>query len=215
MGTAEQPGRVAGSTARGRATRDRVVTAASYLVHARGVERTTLDDVRAATGVSKSQLYHYFTDKADLVRAVVARQGEAVLQAQQPELDAIDSFDGLLLWRDKLVELQAGPGRMLGCPLGSMVNELAGADELGRLALVSAFDAWQDRLRDRLAVMRERRELAESADVDTLALALLTATQGGLLMAQATRSVRPLQVALDTALERVRAELTAAPVPSP
>lgn len=47
------------------------------------------------------------------------------------------------------------------------------------------------------------------------ALALLTATQGGLLMAQATRSVRPLQVALDTALERVRAELTAAPVPSP
>gem|GEM_PF-1211250 len=174
-GCVERTGRAAGSTVRGRATRDRVVAAAAQLVHTRGVERTTLDEVRAATGVSKPRLYHYFADKADLVRAVVARQGEAVLAAQQPELDAIDSFAGLLRWRDKVNAMQEQHGCALGCPLGSLVAELAD-DELGRLAL-----------------------------------GLLAATQGGLLLAQTTRSVRPLQVALDMALERVRAELAAPP----
>jgi len=108
--------------------------------------------------------------------------------------------------------LQEHYGRGLGCPLGSLITQLAD-DQGGRLALVNAFATWQGRLRDGLAAMRTRGELAESADLDALALGLLTATQGGLLLAQTTRSVRPLQVALDMALERVRAGLTApAPV---
>lgn len=200
--------RPAGSTERGRATRDRVVATAAELVHARSVERTTLDDVRVAAGVSKSQLYHYFTDKADLMRAIVDRQSEVVLAAQQPELDAIDSFAGLLRWRDKVLALQEQYGCAFGCPLGSLVNDLA-EDERGRQALVSAFATWQGRLRDGLTAMAAHGELAASADPDALAWGLFTATQGGLLLAQATRTVRPLQVGLDMAIEGVRAALTA------
>lgn len=195
-------------TGRGRATRERITAAAAELMHARGVARTSLDDVLAATGTSKSQLYHYFGDKSDLVRAVVARQAEAVLQAQQPELDAIDSFAALLRWRDKLVALQERHGCSRGCPLGSLATELAGSDELGRQALVAAFSAWQDRLRAGLATLRDRGELDGHANLDALALGLLTAAQGGLLLAHTTRSVRPLEVALDTALGQVRAHLT-------
>ena len=33
---------------------------------------TTLDDVKAAAGVSGSQMYHYFPDKDELVQAVIA-----------------------------------------------------------------------------------------------------------------------------------------------
>lgn len=198
--------RAGAPTARGRATCDRIVGAAAELIHARGVRGTTLDDVRAATAVSKSQLYHYFTGKADLVRAVVARQSHAVLAAQQPELDAIDSFAALERWRDKVVALAAQDGCALGCPLGSLVAVLAD-DELGRLALDTAFDAWQQRLQHGLEMMRDRGELGTSADPEALALGLLAATQGGLLLAQSSRSVRPLQVALDLALGQVRAEL--------
>lgn len=194
------------ATARGRATRDRIVAAAAGLIHAHGVERTSLDDVRAATSVSKSQLYHYFSAKADLVRAVVAWQAQAVLAAQQPELDAIDSFAGLQRWRDKLVALQEQNGCTLGCPLGTLVADLAD-DELGRRALGTAFAAWQGRLRDGLSTMRDRGEIGPSADLDAVALGLLAATQGGLLLAHSTRSVRPLQVALDMALAQVHATL--------
>ncbi len=103
-------------TARGRSTRDRIVVAAATLIHERGVAGTSLDDVRAATATSKSQLYHYFADKSVLVRAVIERQVEQVLQAQQPELDSMDSMAGLRRWRDRVVELNGQDAR--GCPLG-------------------------------------------------------------------------------------------------
>jgi AcrR family transcriptional regulator len=39
-----------------------------------GVAGTTTEDILQAAGVSNSQLYHYFADKAELTRAVIAYQ---------------------------------------------------------------------------------------------------------------------------------------------
>jgi AcrR family transcriptional regulator len=75
-------------TARGRATRQRIVAAAATIIHERGVAGTSLDDVRAVTGASKSQLYHYFGDKAALVGAVIERQVQQVLHASRPSWTA-------------------------------------------------------------------------------------------------------------------------------
>lgn len=198
-------------TARGRVTRDRIVTAAAALIHERGVAGTSLDDVRAASGTSKSQLYHYFTDKSALVRAVVERQVAQVLEAQAPELDTLDSMPALRAWRDRVVALSAQVGCAGGCPLGRLASELAESDPAARSALAAGFSEWQRRLTAGLSTMQERGRLARDADVSTLALGLLAAAQGGLLLAQTTRTTTPLEVALDLALEGVQARLTAAP----
>src|SRR6516162_4865059 len=92
-------------TARGAATRARIVEAAADLIYAHGVEQTSLDEVMAASGVSKSQLYHYFADKHALVLEVIARQTERVLDAQRPHLEALDSLPALKAWRDTIVRL--------------------------------------------------------------------------------------------------------------
>src|SRR5262249_26320844 len=55
-------------TERGAATRSRIVNAAADLMYEHGMEGTSLDEVMAASGVSKSQLYHYFTDQDVLGR---------------------------------------------------------------------------------------------------------------------------------------------------
>jgi TetR/AcrR family transcriptional repressor of nem operon len=188
-------------TARGRATRDRIVAAAAVLIHERGVAGTSLDDVRALTGTSKSQLYHYFADKSALVRAVVERQVGEVLSAQSPELDRLESIPALRAWRDRVVALHAQIACVGGCPLGRLAAELAESDPLARAALVTGFGEWQERLARGLRVMQERGELAEEAEPAALALGLLAAAQGGLLLAQTARSVAPLEAALDLALE--------------
>lgn len=197
-----------GLTARGRATRDRVVAAAATLVHERGVAGTSLDDVRAATGTSKSQLYHYFTDKSALIHAVVQRQVEQVLDAQHPELADVDSMAGLRRWRDRVLALNEQVGCAGGCPLGRLASELAESDAVARSALVEGFRRWQDHLTAGLRAMQQRGELAADADPATLALGLLAAAQGGLLLAQTARSVAPLRAALDLALDAVAARQT-------
>ena len=195
-------------TARGAATRARIVEAAADLIYAHGVERTSLDDVMAASGVSKSQLYHYFADKDALVLEVITRQTERVLDAQRPHLEALDSLSALKAWRDAFVRLNRAAGGR-GCPLGSLASELANDSEPARKRLAESFSMWRDRIESGLAKMRERGELAASADPHDLALALLSAVEGGLLLAKTTQSGRPLEIALDMAIDHVARHVTA------
>lgn len=190
-------------TERGRATRGRIVVAAATLIHERGVAGTSLDDVRAATATSKSQLYHYFTDKSALVRAVIELQVDQVLTAQQPELGGATSMAGLRRWRDRLIALNEQDAR--GCPLGRLASELTDSDPAARAGLTAGFARWQGRLAAGLETMRGDGALGSGADPQALALGLLAAAQGGLLLAQATGSVAPLRTALDLALDSVEA----------
>ena len=195
-------------TARGAATRSRIVEAAADLIYVHGVERTSLDDVMAASDVSKSQLYHYFADKDALVLEVIARQTERVLDAQRPHLEALDSLPALKAWRDAIVRLnEAVESR--GCPLGSLASELANDSEPARERLADSFSLWRDRIENGLTQMRERGELAASADPHELALALLSAVEGGLLLAKTTHSSRPLELSLDMAIDHVARHITA------
>ena len=55
--------------------------------------------------------------------------------------------------------------------------------------------------------IRGRSGRKTSTDLPDLAIALLTALQGGLLLAQTTRSTRPLELALDMAIDHVASRL--------
>src|SRR6195952_5057961 len=91
-------------TPKGAATRARIVEAAAALVLARGVGGTSLEDIRAGTATSKSQLFHYFPGgKSDLVGAIVAFQSERVLDAQRPWIDTLDSWEAWDGWRDAVL----------------------------------------------------------------------------------------------------------------
>jgi TetR/AcrR family transcriptional repressor of nem operon len=193
-------------TPRGRATRDRILTAAAELIHERGVAGTSLDDVRAATGTSKSQLYHYFEDKSALVRAVVQRQVEVVLSPDDDGLDDVSTLAGLQAWRDRIVGANSGSRCGDGCPLGRLTHELADSDDTSRTLLVDGFAGWQSRLACALRRIRDGGELRADADPDALALGLLGAVQGGLLLTNATRSATALAGALDLALAGIRAQ---------
>ena len=193
-------------TRRGAATRTRIIDAAANLTYAHGVDRTSLDDVMAESGASKSQLYHYFADKDALIREVIALQTERVLAAQQPHLGALDSLSALRSWRDSIVRLNDGI-HAKGCPLGSLASELVNDSEPARKQLAGSFAVWSDSIERGLAKMRERGELAAAADPHELATALLCAVQGGLLLSKTARSSRPLRVALDMAIDHVAGHL--------
>ena len=69
--------------------------------------------------------------------------------------------------------------------------------------LAQCFDEWQSYLSEGFQAMRDNGELAAQADPAELALTVISALQGGLLMAQATRSARPLELALNMAFQHM------------
>ncbi|MEW2157326.1 TetR/AcrR family transcriptional regulator [Streptomyces sp. NPDC007189] len=192
-------------TAKGRATRDRIVAAAAKLMYERGVAGTSTEDIlKAAQVTSASQLYHYFGDKRSLVQAVIRHQTEQVLGFQRPLLSRLDSFEALEAWRDAVIQVQHARGCRGGCPLGSLAAELSDLDPQARAQLVAAYGQWENAIRDGLRTMQERGELDGDADAGRLALALLTALQGGLLMTQTHRDTAALEAVLDAMIDRIR-----------
>jgi TetR/AcrR family transcriptional regulator, transcriptional repressor for nem operon len=187
-------------------TRERIVEAASELIGERGVAETSLDDVIERADASKSQLYHYFEDRAALLRAVVVRNTASVLGSLGP----VDSWKAIRSWFHALVELQVERHARGGCPIGSLVPQLAETDEQARLTLAASFTRWEAHLRDGLRSMQAHGKLDRRADPDQLATATMAAIQGGLLLTQTRRDARQLAIALDAAYTNLRAHTAGA-----
>jgi TetR/AcrR family transcriptional repressor of nem operon len=190
-------------TSRGAATRERIVAGAAALIYEQGVASTSLDDIMAATRTSKSQLYHYFADKDALVLEVIRRQLGRVIAGQETELRELRTWAGLRRWGDHLVEVTRATGGIGGCPLGSLASQLADSSESARETLAACFAEWEAYLVSGFTAMREDGLISPGADPAELAVTVMTALQGGLLLAQTTRDARPLELALDMAIAHV------------
>src|SRR5262245_56598737 len=193
-------------TARGAATRARIIDAATGLVRSHGAANTTIDAVIEASRVSKSQIYHYFADKDDLVLAVIQRQTECVLGTHEELLRKLNSLAGLRRWRDALVELTRQTNCAGGCPLGSLAAELSETPRT-RAALAESVARWASYFETAFARMQTRTGKRSSGNLKELSEAMLASLQGGLLLAQTMRSTRPLELALDMAIDHVAARL--------
>ena len=187
-------------TPKGQATRARIVASAADLIFQRGVAGTSIEDIRRAAGVSGSQMTHYFADKCELVRAVVAYRADALVANQ-----TFDSFAALAAWTESVLASRLESGCAGGCGFGSLAGELAETDPRLRDELAAGYGRLEARLREGLEAMRERGDLRPDADPEALAHALLAANQGGLLLAQVKRDPAPLRAALSGALAYVRA----------
>ena len=67
----------------------RLLAAATRLFAEQGYDRTSVQEIVEAAGVTKGALYHYFGSKEDLLHEVYAR----VLRLQQERLDAFAGAD--------------------------------------------------------------------------------------------------------------------------
>jgi TetR/AcrR family transcriptional regulator, transcriptional repressor for nem operon len=153
---------------------------------ARGYRATSIDDLCAATGLSRSSMYAAYGGKRALLHRSLDRYEaqtlariDAALSGTAPIRVAISGFiDGLI---DRIV---AGPGRA-GCFIGNCATELAGQDRATaarvRLSLARIEAAFQEAL----ARAQGRGEIAANADVTSLARFLVSGIQGLRLVGKA------------------------------
>lgn len=187
-------------TARGRATKEHIVDVAAGLMHLQGVDATSLDQVLAESGTGKSQMYHYFSNKRDLVAAVLRRQLERVL-AEQRRFD-VATRGGIEGWLEDMLGAHEDRGFRGGCPLGSLVAEVVDRDDRLRMIAAGAFSQWEDGLATGLAALQERGELRPDADPWRLAGEAMATIQGGYLLSTMRRDAEPMRRAVDVILAR-------------
>lgn len=190
-------------TGRGRASRERIVERAAELFAERGVTATSLDEVLAAAGAGKSQLYHYFRGRDELVEAAVGLRCTQVLADLTQALGAVASLAEL---EQALAGFADGYEQMglPGCPIGSLAAEVAERNDGARLQTAAAFDAWERLFADALERMRGRGELRPDASPAALATALLASIEGGMVLSQTRKDPASLRIAVEAGLAQVR-----------
>jgi len=153
---------------------------------AKGFKATSLDDLCAATGLSRSSLYAAFGGKRALLHRSLARyeaQGiariTAALARPAPIRDAVAGFvDGLI---ERIV---SGSGRT-GCFIGNCAAELARQDRATAARVRRSLERIEAVFHDALARAQSRGELAKSVDIGAIARFLVAGIQGLRLIGKA------------------------------
>lgn len=167
-------------TAKGRATRDRIVQAAAQLIVTEGMSASNMDNVRRAASVSGSQLAHYFADKSALIRAVIRHQIGVVLDFhRQPTLGDLSSFDDFERWIDLNMRYLRRIGYFGTPTYHALTAQLAKTDDTTRGALAAGYRQWIELLERAIQRMKDDGLLVRDADPRQLALVVVTAHQGG------------------------------------
>jgi AcrR family transcriptional regulator len=186
-------------TKKGVATRERIVAGTAELVRERGADKVGLDDVRALTATSKSQLFHYFPDgRAALLRAVAGHEADAVIADQQPYLGELDGPASWQAWRDVVVAKYRAQGD--ACPLSALTQQLVPGDSAIKPIIAELLRHWHALLASGVQRAQAAGRVDAAADPAQLASTILAAVQGGVVLMQATGSVAHLEQALDAAL---------------
>ncbi|MFC6021792.1 TetR/AcrR family transcriptional regulator [Plantactinospora solaniradicis] len=191
-------------TQKGAATRQRIIEGAAAEVRERGVAATTLDDVRARTGTSKSQLFHYFPDgKDELLLAVARYEADRVLTDQQPQLGDLTSWPAWTAWRDRVVARYLGQG--MDCPLNGLVAHLGRSTPGAQAVVTELLRTWQAEISAGIRHMQGIGEVDPGLDADQTSAALLAGIQGGVVVMLATGRITHLEAALDVGIDNLRA----------
>ena len=191
-------------TAKGAATRDRIVTAAAAEIRERGISAVKLDDIGRRSRTGKSQLFHYFPEgKEQLLLAVAEREAEQVLEDQEPHLGQLTSWDAWDEWRDAVVEKYRRQG--VNCPLGVLISEIGRHTPAAQAVTGKLLEQWQRRLELGIEDMKAAGEIRAEVDPARASAALVAAIQGGVAILMASGSSTQLEYALDLCLDYLRA----------
>jgi len=178
--------------------RQRLIVAATRLLHQQGVEKTTLADIAQAADVPVGNVYYYFKTKDDIVAAVI----EAHVQQAKAALAAIDSSHRSPKSRLKaLVGEYVQQGEVIalyGCPHGSLCSELdkrPGRSDFALAELMRVPIEWAE----------EQFRALGRRDAHDLAVSLMAAYEGSALLTNTfrdpdilTREARRLSRWIDT-----------------
>jgi AcrR family transcriptional regulator len=178
--------------------------AAADLFHRQGVQRTSPNDIIRDSGTGKSQFYHYFKSKEDLVHQLLGSYIEAIREGKAPVNYRIESWADLEEWFRSQARLQAEFRMTRGCPFGTVASEVTENDELLRQDLVLLFELIKNQLARFFLKEKSAGRLDPKAREEDLADFCVTTIQGGMLLGKVRRERRTVESSIDHALRYLR-----------
>jgi AcrR family transcriptional regulator len=186
------------SLSKGEQTRERLLDLAEDAVLHKGFASTSIDELIAAAGITKSGFFYHFRDKNDLAKALLVRyleSDEAIFDKLLAQADALneDPLHGFLVFLKMLADMMADLSS--GHP-GCLVASYCYQDRLFRQDVrdltAAGVRAWRQRFRERLERIAARYPPRIEVDLDALADMLSAVVDGGIILSKTLSQPRHL-----------------------
>lgn len=178
---------------KGSDTRERILALAEAAVLAKGFASTSIEELIAAVGITKSGFFYHFKDKADLAKALMLRyldQDQALLDDLFARADALneDPLHGFLVGLKLFAEMMADlPKEHPGCLAASFTYQDQLFNQEIRDLNAGSILGWRTRFRVRFDRIAARYPPRIAIDLDALADMAATVVEGGLILNRALR----------------------------
>ena len=178
---------------RGTDTRERLLEVAEAAVLEKGFAATSIEELIAAVGITKSGFFYHFRDKGELAKALLQRyldNEDKILDDLFARADELheDPLHGFLVGLKLLAELMADlPATHPGCLVASFCyqEQLFNRDvrDLNTAGVLS----WRRRFREKLDLIAERYPPKVPVDLDDLADMVSALADGGIILSKVVK----------------------------
>ena len=179
-------------------TRERVLDAAESAVLEKGFAATSIEELIAAVGITKSGFFYHFNDKGELAKALLVRYiarentlfDEIFGRADELNEDPLHGFlVGLKMLSELLADLPRGHP---GCLIASYCYQDRLFDREVQALNTAAVLAWRKRFRARLDLIATRYEPRIAIDLDDVADMLSVIADGGIILSKVVKDKNAL-----------------------
>jgi AcrR family transcriptional regulator len=172
--------------------RERMVVSAALLIRERGAQATAISDVLKHSGAPRGSAYHYFPGgRMQLLEEATEYAGEYIAAKISAAENSVELLDDLVEgYRQQLIRTDY----RAGCPIVAVTVEAGDPDNHERTTKVieraaAAFALWTDLIANRLT-----DEGVTASRAEELAMLVTTSIEGAIVVARASRDVKPLDL---------------------
>ncbi len=174
---------------KGERTRHRIIETTKVLFHLNGYTNTSMDDIVKRCGVTKGNLYYYFSSKEELGNAVVEDLVSEWLLTGinfNQKGDPIRQILAMFHRTEKGLEQMECKG---GCLFGNLALEVSDLHDGLRQKLEDAFLRWEAQMQRLMELGRERGVLKPTLDPKAVASFVIATFEGGILLSKVKKDV--------------------------
>jgi len=178
---------------KGELTKERILAEATRLVHRKGFEATSINDLMAVTGLKKGCLYFHFSGKEALSLAILEKAKADFFASFDSSLAGKTASDRLShIFRDTLEQSKKN-GLEAGCIFGNTALEMSGKNQRLSKFVGEVFAEWIERITEIVKDAQAAGQVRKDLSAAILAGHIVMSLEGGIMFARLEKSEKPMK----------------------
>jgi TetR/AcrR family transcriptional repressor of nem operon len=184
------------TTKRQNNTKERILANAEELILQRGFAGTSIDEILAATGITKGAFFYHFQNKAELARVLIERfwqRDYGLLEQLSQRADELsdDPLQSMLIFLklfEEYIEALNDPSQ--GCLFSSYIYESEQFDEGIKQFITESFKEWGKMYEQRIELILRKYPPKIEIDAGELAETIVCIIEGGFILSKSLQDAQ-------------------------